>query len=76
MDYGVCGADELRVVIVGEAEVLVGEVAAEDADAVVQQLVETLEIQMQLERAPEAFLRFLFIARANEEVQRVGMARE
>ena len=66
----------MRVIVVGETEVLVGEVAAEDADAVVQQLAEALEIQMQLERAPEAFLSLLFITRANEEIQRVGMARE
>jgi hypothetical protein len=54
----------------------VGEVAAKNADAFVQQLVETREIKMQLESAPEAFLRFLFVARADEEIQRVGVARK
>ena len=53
----------------------VGEISAKNSDAMVQQLVEPREIQMQLKRAPEAFLGFLFIARAHEEVQRVGMAR-
>ena len=54
----------------------VGEVAAKNADAFVQQLVEALEIEMQLESAPEAFLSFLFIARADEQIQRVGVARK
>jgi hypothetical protein len=54
----------------------VGEITAEDADARVQKLIEACEIQMQLESAPEAFLRLLFVARADEEIQRVGMARE
>jgi hypothetical protein len=31
---------------------------------------------MQLESAPEAFLRFLLTARADEKIQRVGMARK
>ena len=75
VNYGVCGANKLRVVFVGEAETSVGEVAAKNADARVQKFVEAREIQMQLESAPEAFLGFLFIARADEEIQRVGMAR-
>ena len=54
----------------------VGEISAKNSDAMVQQLVEPREIQMQLKRAPEAFLGFLFITRADEEIQRVGMARE
>ena len=54
----------------------VGEITAKDVDALVQQLVEALEIEVQLESAPEAFLGFLFIARADEEIQRVGMARQ
>ena len=54
----------------------VGEITAKNADAFVQQLVEALEIEMQLESAPEAFLRFLFIARADKQIQRVGMARK
>ncbi len=76
VDYRVCAADELRVVVVGEAEICVGEIAAKNADAGTQQFIEAGEIQMQLESAPEAFLRFLFIARADEQVQRVGMARK
>jgi hypothetical protein len=31
---------------------------------------------MELQSAPEAFLRFLFIAGADEQIQRVGMARK
>src|ERR1700733_8533785 len=76
VDYGVCRADELRVVVIREAEMRVGKVAAEDADARLQKLIEAGEIEMQLESAPEAFLRFLFTARADEKIQRVGMARE
>ncbi len=54
----------------------VGEVAAKNSYAIVQELVEALEIQMQLQSPPETFLGFLFIARAYEEIQRVGMARK
>ena len=76
MDYGICRAHELRVVIVREAEVRVGEVAAKNVDARAQQFIEAREIQMQLKSAPEAFLGFLFIARADQQIQRVGMARK
>ena len=54
----------------------VGEITAKNADARVQELIESREIEMQLESAPEAFLRLLFVARADEEIQRVGMARK
>ena len=76
MDYGIRGADELRVVVVGEAEMCVGEIAPKNSDARVQELIEAGEIEMQLESAPEAFLRFLLTARADEKIQRVGMARK
>jgi hypothetical protein len=76
VNYGICRAHELRVVSVGEAEMRVGEIAAKNLDARAQQFVEAREIQMQLEGAPEAFLRFLVIARADQQIQRVGMARK
>ena len=76
VDYGVCGADQLRVIVVGEAEMRVGEITAKNSDARVQEFIEAGEIQMQLESAPQTFLRFLIIARADEQIQRVGMARE
>jgi len=76
VDYGVCRAHELRVIVIREAEMRVGEVAAKNADARAQHFIEARKIQMQLERAPETFLRFLFIARADEQIQRVGMARK
>src|SRR5271163_4364064 len=58
VDYGVCGADELRVIVVGEAEMRVGEITAKNSDARVQEYIEAGEIQMQLESAPQTFLRF------------------
>ena len=76
VDNGIRGADELRVVVVGEAEVRVSEIAAKNSDAVVKELVEALEIEMQLKSAPETFLRFLFTVRADEQIQRVGVTRE
>ena len=76
MNDGVGGVHERGIFIVREAEMSVGEVAAENADARIEESLETRKIQMELEGAPEAFVRFLLIARAHEQVQRIGMIRE
>src|SRR6202451_3466786 len=76
VDYRVRSADELRIVVVGKAEMRVGEIATKNADACVQKFVEARKIQMELQSAPEPFLRFLFIPGANEQIQRVGMTRK
>ena len=39
-------------------------------------IFEAREIQMQLQRPPETLARFLLVARADQEIQRVGMVRE
>ena len=42
----------------------------------IQKFFEAREIHVQLQRAPQAFARFLRIARAHQQIQRIGMIRE
>jgi hypothetical protein len=57
--------DQAIVFILCQAEALVGKIASENTDARLQMFIESLEVQMQLERVPEAFLGFLRSAGAD-----------
>ena len=54
----------------------IGEVAAKYRDARFEGVLELREIQMQLQRVPEAFVRLLLRFRAHQQIQPVGMAVE
>ena len=52
-------AHQARVFVVRQPEMRVGEIAAKNVDARIQELFEARKIQMQLQRSPQALVRFL-----------------
>ena len=70
MDHRIGGVDQAVVVVIGEAKVRRGQVAAKDPHARLKVFVESREIQMQLQGLPQAARGFLRIAGAHQQVQR------
>ena len=68
-------AHEPRVIVIRQPKLRVGEVASKNMDARIQKFFKARKIQMQLQRTPQTLVRFLLIARAHQQVQRIGVTR-
>jgi hypothetical protein len=58
------------IIIFRKAKFQIGEIAAKNADASLQQVMEALELHVQLHGTPQAHRGFLRIARPYQQVQR------
>ena len=74
MNDRVGGLDEGVVFVVGQTELLIGEVPQEDSHARPDAIVEFRKIHVELQRLPETFAGFLPIFRADQEIQRIAIA--
>jgi hypothetical protein len=73
MNDGIGGLYEGVVFVVGQAKLLVGEVAQENARASRNSVAEFGKLHVQLKRLPETFAGFLLIPRADQEIQRIAI---
>ena len=73
VDDRVGGVDQTAIVVVGQAELRVGQVAQENGDARVEEAVEAGEVQVKLQGAPEAKLRLTPVLGAHKQVERIGV---
>ena len=64
------------IIVLAQAEARIGQIAQKNTDARIEKLFEVREIHVELKRAPEAAARFLRVARAHQQIQRIGMIRE
>jgi len=66
VNHRVRGARETPIIVIGQPELGSGEIAAENVDPAIQIGLEAGKIQVQLQRMPKAFPRFLVITRAHK----------
>ena len=76
MNHGIGAANEAAVIVVTEPELRVREIAQKNRDLRIQEFFEARKIHVQLQRPPDSLLRFLQIASANQQVQRLRIIRE
>jgi len=69
-------SDKLSVLVLAQAETLLGQLASEYAYARTQGILKPPRIQVELQRVPQTVPRFLRIAGSDEHVQRLGMVRQ
>jgi len=70
MDHRIGGVDQAIVIIPRQTELSPRQVSAKDSDPRLQIFVEPWEVQMQLQRMPQAHLRLVRISRPYQHVQR------
>ena len=73
MNDRIRGVHQAIIFVAAQTKPWVSQVSAEDAHLGLQVLEETRKIQVQLQSAPQAQLRFLRIARAHQHVQSSAM---
>src|SRR5262249_31767428 len=76
VNHGICGLNELMIVVVGKAKELVGKVAEKNSGAICDALGKFRKIHVELQRLPEAFTSLLLIFRAHEQIQRFTVTTE
>jgi len=76
VNHGIRLANEQPVFVFRQAEAFVREITSENMNASMQLVFELRKIHVQLHRSPQTRARFLGIARADQQVQRIGMIRE
>ncbi len=76
MNDRIGGVDQARVIVVSKAEARIRQIADKYSDARIQVFFKAREFQMQLQGSPKTLARFLSTARADQQVQRLGMVRK
>jgi len=74
MNHRFGGAQQPGVISGAQAKSWLGEIAIENRDARLERIAEARKIQMQLQRVPDALVRFLLRFRAHQQIQPVGVA--
>jgi len=74
VNQGIGGFGERMIVVIGQANLWIGEVAKKNTHAGGEMFLEFGELHVQLQRLPQALASFLLILRANKQVERIAMA--
>src|ERR1700720_1992768 len=73
MNYGIGRVRQRAVIIIRQSEALARKVAAKDTHARIDVIEKLWKIEMELQRLPQAFARFLFGVCTHQQIQRVAM---